>query len=188
MQVINRAVYLGRLMSPQEVQAATSQRMEIPDGIRSCWYLCGDITEELWYAINNSSNINKGFCLNALTRHDGGSYVIFTFQLRDMQCRFLLSVRDKKVINFLDNAQKTGIWLSLGRDDGNQAILQPFLLSPEHLRPISDFAKSCNVMAPEEALVDFRLAAFEVIKPVTVPSILQGFEIRQVSLSIITSD
>jgi hypothetical protein len=43
-------------------------------------------------------------------------------------------------------------------------------------------------MGPEEALVDFRLAAFEVIKPVTVPSILQGFEVQQVSLSIITPD
>lgn len=188
MQTTNRAIYLGRLMSPQDVKEATLDRTEVPGNVRTSWCLCGDATEEFWCALLDNPDKDKGFRLSAFTTPGDSAYVTFTIQIREMQCRFLLSLSDNKVSKFIGDAQKTGVWLSLGRNDGSQAILQPFLVNPVHLQPISALAKRCKILPPADAFIEFQLAAIEALKPITVPSVLPSFEVSQVSLNIIAPD
>jgi hypothetical protein len=185
MQVANNAIYLGRLMSPQEVKEATMTRNEIPCIVQNSWFLCGDVTDEFWCALLENPRKNHGFRVSAFTTPSDGAYVMLTVQLKNMQCRFLLSLSDAKVIKFIDDAGKTGIWLSLGRNDGHESILQAFPVNPEHLQPISALAHGCKNLAPADALVEFQLAALAAQDRKTIPSVVPGFAVRHVSLSLI---
>lgn len=190
MQIVNTAaVYRGRLMSPQEVKKSTIVKTEVPTSVRESWCLCGDVTEEFWSSLIDNSRNEKGFRLSAFTTPGDGWYVTFTVQVRDMQCRFLLSLSDSKAIQFIDETSKTGnIWLSLGRNNGHQAILQPFPMSAKDLQPISIIAHRCKILPAVNALIEFQLAAIEALEPMTVPSTLPAFNVRQVSLSILLPD
>lgn len=80
-------VFEGRLMSPREVQEATSDKA-VPTDYSRRWHLCGDVNArffELCLAGNS-----PGFGVGVFKSPGGAVFASFVLQLLNQQARFLL--------------------------------------------------------------------------------------------------
>jgi hypothetical protein len=177
-------LYAGRLMSPEEVLNATSERGNISLHIRNRWYLCGDVSEKFWTLMENGTEI-LGYRITVFTSPDNTVYAAFVVQLKQFQARFLLSLSDDKALKFIAEAAVAGLGLSLGRNEGGKAILLDFQISPAQIEPLFAIAKQSRRLSEAEAFIEFELATMSALDKKFVPSAVAEYEVQHVSLNVI---
>jgi hypothetical protein len=189
MDAIKVMVYNGRLMSPDEVRLATRDYGVMPREIRRSWVVCGDVSDELWLALRDTPWQKRGMRLSTFSTPTNTAYAVFVVQLGGRQARILLSLSDKSVVQLFAEGGATGIWLSMGRNDGDDTLLLEFFPSvPAQLQPVSFIARSCKTLSIEDARVEFQRAARAVMERETVPSLIQNCRVDEVSLTVILPD
>lgn len=171
-------VGFGRLMSPNEVVAATSHRIDVPDGVKLNWFLCGDIPEPLFTALKWDA-ANLTFRVRAFSSPTA-AFVMFTLQRNDVQVRFVMGLGDERVEACLSDVCKDGLMLSLSTAYGGQAILCRFEIEPEKLLPVLTISKACPAPSDEKMAAELGFVLIEALKPETVPSAIGGITVRQV--------
>ncbi|MEO7032110.1 MAG: hypothetical protein ABI351_01125 [Herbaspirillum sp.] len=192
MQTINQSlsevnINLGRLMSPHEVSVATSDNKNIPDCVKKAWTLCGDISEKFWSLITSEKD-DVGFRLSAFTAPEKSAFVIFTIQIREYQTRFILLLGNEKANEFMKTGGNTGIYLSLGKNGGDDALLRRFEIKASELQPILVISKRCAPWSLAGGLTKLQLACGAALDAKTVPSALPNFSVGHVVLNVVLPD
>jgi hypothetical protein len=189
MELNGVSVYNGRLMAPYEVQAVKRTSRPLPKEIMEHWFVCGDISEAFWRELCRGPFQERAMRLSTLASPHQTAYVVFTVQLGGWQSRILLSLNDKKVLQLIAEGAQTGIWLSLGRDDGEDALLMEFLLEdPEHLRPIVVMGRNCRLLSDEDARLDFQQATMALTEHDAIPSLYEDCPVKDISLTLVLPD
>lgn len=169
MQTAEQCSAIGRLMSPQEVYAATLSRTDIPQEIKQEWFLCGDISENAWNAMS-TGQVDIGFRVSAFTTPVNSAYACFTVQIDQSQVRFVLPLGSRKSQRFLQDVSQCGLHLSLGRNNGNVALVRKFDVEPMHLVPVLDLAKQCRELTGQSLIIDTALTVAELRNIESIPS------------------
>lgn len=180
---VNSGIYLARLMSPEEVKEATGIT-QIPSEIRNGWALCGDMPEGLWKVMQNQTE-RIGFRVSAFTTPNSRGYAIFTVQIRDYQIRFLLQMGWLKHTQFFETGARDGIYVSLGRDGGDHALVQKFHIQQHELEPLSAMSKLCLTADLNTELPELKLATQGAFATDTIPSAMPGQWVKHVTLNIV---
>jgi hypothetical protein len=177
----------GRLMSPQEVYAATLSRPNIPNELKHEWFLCGDIPENIWDALAQRQ-ADIGYRISAFTTPVNSAYACFTMQVGRAQVRFLLALGNEKSEWFLKEAVHCGIHLSVARNDSDNALIKKFGVAPMHVTPVLDIAKRCRRLSGRDLLIDFALTVVEVRNIKAIPSIFDDTVVESVHVIAIFPD
>lgn len=180
----NVMVYPARLMSPSEVKFALQDRDDVPRLMQKRWYLCGDVTEELWELLPDS-RIEQKFRVTAFTSPDNTMYAAFCVQLEHRQIRFLMSVSDENAMKFLSEIGVAGLSLSLGRNGGDETSLIEFKISPQAIEPLIHMVQRAKRLAGIEILEELKFAVPIAMQNNFVPSVIPEYEISQVCLNIV---
>jgi hypothetical protein len=179
-------VFQGRLMSPREMNEAISDtRLEAPisSNLRSSWYLCGDVSEE-FYQLAISGN-SPGYSLAVFSTPGGTVFATFVLQLRDWQARFLLPFSSEKCGRFLEQIERTGLYLSLGRNGGRQALLVQFQCLPELLGPLQAYSKVIKGLPCDIPDRDLQIAGQHILGHSSVPSAHPHFAVEHVCMTVV---
>lgn len=179
-------LYVGRLMSPQEVWGATIDRPDVPRRIKNHWYLCGDAPEDFWDMMKSRPE-QVGLRASGFTTPAHRAYAIFSIQVRNYQTRFLLPLGDEKVSAFLEGAQ-TGVWLSLGRNGGKDALLHQFTMKAAELSPLAVLSRRCRPLHWQTALSELKLMTSKMLEPGAIASALPSFTVDHVAVTLVLSD
>lgn len=175
---------IGRLMSPQEVYAATLSRSDIPSDIKHEWFLCGDISESVWDALWYERGA-VGFRLSAFTAPENTGYVCFTIQIGRSQARFLVPLGSERVEWFLRDASLCGLHLSVARNNGDSAIVRKFGVVPSDVTPVLEIAQRCRDLTSVDLITGFALAVAAIGRTATVPSVFDGVMVDDVQVIVI---
>ena len=127
---------IGRLMSPSEVREATQGRTDLPENMKTQWYLCGDVPEDVWNKLISCAD-EAAFRITSFTTPNRTAYVVFTMQIDDAQIRFLLPLGKSRETQFLSDANRSGVLVSLAKDNSRQALIREFALQPGTLAGIA---------------------------------------------------
>lgn len=181
------AVFQGRLMSANDVRSAMCGRDGVlPQAYQQSWYLCGDVSEEFFRRVAQHERIVHS--LNIFTTAGKTSFAVFVLQIRDHQARFLLPFASEKSLRFFEQAARTGVFLSLGQQGGNNALLLEFLCEPEKLAQLMRMS-SGQAMPPRDLdMVELRLAFHAMMQLSTIPSEFDGCPVSELCLNIVLDD
>ncbi|AQR67293.1 hypothetical protein BZG29_02165 [Janthinobacterium sp. LM6] len=175
---------IGRLMSPQEVYAATLSRSDIPSDIKHEWFLCGGIPEAMWDALRDGTG-GVGFRLSAFTAPEDTGYVCFTVQILHSQARFLLPLGSERVEWFLKEASLCGLHLSVARNNGDSAIVRKFGVAPSDVIAVLELAQRCRDLTGQDLITDFVFAVAAIGRTATIPSIFEGVAVSDVQVIVV---
>lgn len=179
-------VFQGKLMSPREMHesiAGSRLASTIPDSYRGRWYLCGDVSEEL-YQLAVAGN-SPGYTLGAFSTPGGTIFAVFALQLQNRQARFLLPLITEKSQRFAEQIERTGLYLSLGRDGGRDALLVEFQCLPELFGSLRSYSKGIKNLPKDPCSRDFQIAGQFVRDLAGIPSIHSDVEVDEVCLTIV---
>jgi len=171
-------VVFGRLMSPQEVFESTVDTNNMPEYMRHRWFLCGDVPKSFFEKFRLGKEA-RGFRVSVFIASTNTGYVVFTMQHETTQVRFLAQLGQGRIANFLEDASKDGLMVSLANDGGEQAQLFQFPLPQEQLLPVLCIMKRCVELDWTEALEELAMVTYEMQKTDGVPSALDGFSVEQ---------
>lgn len=96
---------MARVMSPQEVGAATRGRQEAV-ALSERWMVCGEITRAFYASWLVHGERSLTMRMSAFTSTEGGRYAVLTHQLREHQHRFVLPMWSTQVQAFLSAVAK----------------------------------------------------------------------------------
>lgn len=179
-------VFQGRLMSPREMHDSiqcSRLASSIPDTYRGHWYLCGDVSEE-FYQLAIAGN-SPGYTVGAISTPGGTLFAVFVLQLANRQARFLLPFASDKAVRFAEQIERTGLYLSLGRNGGRDALLVEFQCLPELLAPLRSYSRSLKNLPKDLSPRDLQIAGRHVLDVAGVPSIHHTLSVDEVCMTVI---
>ena len=183
---IAMTAFQGRLMSPREMHdSIANSRLAgtIPDTYRGRWYLCGDVSEE-FYQLALAGN-SPGYTLGTFSTPGGTIFAVFVLQLQNRQARFLLPLITEKSTRFAEQIERTGLYLSLGRDGGRDALLVEFQCVAELLAPLRSYSRSIKGLPRDLPTRDLQIAGQHVFDPAGIPSAHPHFEVDEVCMTVV---
>lgn len=180
----NVMVYPARLMSPSEVKFALQDRDDVPRLMQKRWYLCGDVTEELWKLLPDN-RIEQKFRVTAFTSPDNTMYAAFCVQLEHRQIRFLMSVSDENALRFMSEIGEVGLSLSLGRNGGEETSLIEFKVSPQAIEPLIHLMRQAKKLSGIEVIEELKFAVPIAMQNNFVESVIPECEVSEVCLNIV---
>jgi hypothetical protein len=184
---VTKNLYLGRLMSPNEVAGATLENRSIPSAVKLSWALCGDTSKECWELIQNKQE-QVAYRISGFTSTWQSAFAIFTVQVRDHQTRFLLPLGLEKTNQFIESGGHNGIVVSLGRNGADAAVLREFKIRPDELEPLLAMSNRCVAWGGARSFEELQLVCIEALKLNTIPSALPGFQVSHAHLNVIAPD
>lgn len=180
-------VYPGRLMSPNEVRSAVHARgSALPKAYQHGWYLCGDVTEELFHLIRGGERMTESLDYFRVT--GGQLFAVFTLQVREQQTRFLLPLACEKSLRFIEQVERTGVFMSLGKGGATDALLVEFKGGRVRLRELQLASKRCAGLPCDLDPVILRLASFSMMQIGAIPSTNPQFPVGEVCLTVILNN
>lgn len=176
----------ARLMSPQEVSANIhAAGTTSPARFNGHWFICGDCSTEFFEQVVNASANEVAVEYRMSRNSRGAEFLVITHQFESLQHRFLLPLWASRVPDFIEAIDRGVAGFSFGNNGSEEAAL----LGDE---PMKDFA--IQVLAGHQAptaeqataLVEAMPEAVQLFSaPNTVPSIVEGREVSEVSLSVL---
>ena len=181
------AVFQGRLMSPNEVRSTMYERGGVlPQSYQQSWYLCGDVSEEFYRRVAHHERIVHS--LNIFTTAGKTIFAVFVLQIREHQARFLLPYASEKSVRFFEQAARTGVFLSLGQQGGDNALLLEFLCEPEKLAQLMRMSSGKAIPPRDLDMVELKLASHAMMQLPTIPSEFDKFPLSELCLTIVLDD
>jgi hypothetical protein len=112
------------LMSPGDVQTAVAQEpLAFRKQVQGSWYLCGDISEEMYSVLAEQSRQELALRVFGVETPVGARYGIVCHQIRSYVHRFLLPLYEPRVGDFLLAMRGGRVGIQLGRDGSEQAAM-----------------------------------------------------------------
>lgn len=112
------------LWSPGEVQTALTQEpLALRKRFKGSWYLCGDVSKEMYSALAEQSRQELAFRVFGTESPVGARYGIVCHQIRAFVHRFLLPLYEPRVGDFLLAMRGGRLGIQLGRDGSEQAAM-----------------------------------------------------------------
>lgn len=180
-------VYQGRLMAPNDVRAAIHQRGDVlPHRYQRSWYLCGDVTDEFFSRVTSAEQIEHS--LNIFTVNGNTSYAVFGLQIREHQARFLLPFASEKSVRFIEQVERTGVFMSLGKAGRREAILLEFRAREGQLKKLRDVGMQCANLPCDLELVELRMATHAMTDVSCIHDGAGAGVVSQVCLTVILDD
>lgn len=173
-------------MSPREMHdsiVGSHVASTIPDTYRGRWYLCGDVSEA-FYQLAVAGN-PPGFSLGAFSTPGGTIFAVFALQLQNRQARFLLPLVTEKSQRFAEQIERTGLYFSLGRDGGRDALLVEFGCLRDLLAPLRSYSKALKNLPKDLCSRDLQIAGQHVFDLAGVPSAHPHFEVDEVCMTVV---
>jgi hypothetical protein len=180
-------VYQGRLMSPNEVRSAIYQRGGIlPHEYQQSWYLCGDVTDEFFRRVERHEKITHS--LNTFGVNGSTSFAVFSLQIREQQARFLLPFASEKSVRFVEQVERTGVFMSLGKAGTRDTLLLEFNDRQNQLKELRSVAKRCARLPCDLDLIEVRMASYSMTQVSAIPSVVQSESVSEVCLTVVLDD
>ena len=180
-------VYQGRLMSPNEVRTAMYQRGGVlPHAYKQSWYLCGDVSEEFFRRVESHEKIT--YSLNIFRVNGNTSFAVFALQIREQQARFLLPFASEKSVRFVEQVERTGVFMSLGRAGARDTLLLEFVDGENQLRDLRDVAKRCARLPCDVDINELKMASYSMTHASSIPSRAVADVVSKVCLNVILDD
>jgi hypothetical protein len=177
-------VYQGRLMSPNDVRSAIYQRSRfVPQEYQQSWYLCGDVTDEFFRRVVSHEKITHS--LNIFRVNGSTSFAVFCLQIREHQARFLLPLAAEKSVRFVEQVERTGVFLSLGRAGNREALLVEFIDERNQLRELRGVVSECARLPRDIDLVELRMASYAMTQMTAIPRGAGVEVVSEVCLSVV---
>jgi hypothetical protein len=174
----------SRLMRPHEVRSATANYFG-PGRSLDGWFLCGDASRALVDAVMAAGGA-AGVRLTGFCSPNGGNYVTVTHQVGAAQHRFLLPLYDPAVMEYLRAFEhEPVVQVMLGRQGENQAVVLHNGVEWSGIIPLLTMCQTDRDTTPTETIREVRLATAAASRLDTVPSLLGGVPITDVSVSTV---
>jgi hypothetical protein len=180
-------VYQGRLMSPNDVRSAIYQRGGIlPHEYQQSWYLCGDVTDEFFRRVASHEKIMHS--MNIFRVNGSTLFAVFSLQIREHQARFLLPLAAEKSARFVEQVERTGVFLSLGRAGNREALLVEFVDERNQLKELRGVVSECARLPRDIGLVELRMGAYSMMQVSAIPSVIQSESVSEICLTVVLDD
>jgi hypothetical protein len=189
MKVIENAITAckGRLMSPNEVRSAVQNLgRTLPKQYQHGWYLCGDVTTEFFYRLKGGAKTTEA--IDCFSVKGGQLFTVFSLQIGEQQARFLLPLASEKSLRFLEQVERTGVFLSLGKEGATDALLIEFKSGRTGLRELQLALKRCAHLPCDVDPVVLSLASFSMMQKKAVPSADPLCLVAEVCLTVVLDD
>lgn len=181
------SMYMARLMPPEAVAAATSARpLPHADAIRTRWMLCGEVSAPMFERLRAGTDAVQAR-VSAFRSSHRGTYLVFTHQVETYQHRFLLALYDPSVIRCFEGLTR-GHGFVLGNDEGKEAIILQGAATEQELRPIKGFFGKPDVRQLRDFISEIPLVVAALAAPDAIPSLCDGEQVQEVSLSLLMPD
>jgi hypothetical protein len=183
---IGQGLYLGTLMSPEEVAQATATRDNPAYSTLHRWTLCGDVSPTLFDLV---SVMQKRTAANervtAFSSPAGNNYLAVTHQIGAFQHRYFLPLFDAKVTECLDAITRDGsLGYSLGGEN-DQAIVWPSVLRLRDFVAVRSMCGNVPEGKEQETLEEYAKLLGEAQDPARIPSVVEGVTVKYASVSAI---
>jgi hypothetical protein len=172
----------ARLMAPEEVSSSLSGRRGEADRLSGHWFLCGDVSDR-FHELAKGRHDLISFRVSAFHSPDDLSYSVITHQLQEAQHRFVLPLYEAQMAKCLRQATTLPLAFSLGHDASDRAVIQmpPTLASA--LAPLLALHLPLTRQRALLAVEEFPKVLGAACELDQVPTLFQGCEVREVSVS-----
>jgi hypothetical protein len=179
-------VHQGQLMSPNEFRSAVYQRGGIlPAEYQQSWYLGGTVSDEFFRRVANDERIERSL---TIFRIAGASvFAVFALQIREHQARFLLPLASEKSALFVEQVERTGIFLSLTRAGTRETLLLEFVDEKGQLQELRNVAAECGRLPRDIDIVELRMACYSMTQMSAIASSAANL-VSDVCLSVVLDD
>lgn len=164
------------LLSPGDVQTAVAKEAaSFPKGVQGSWYLCGDVSKEMYSLLADQTRQELSQRVFAIETPVGAQYGVVCHQVLAHMHRFLLPLYEPRVGDFL-LAMKTGrLGFQLGHEGSEEGAM---LTSQTRFEPeLSRLTRLASPLDREQA----RQAIGEL--PMVIAEISRPSRFRMVGLS-----
>lgn len=178
------------LMSPLEVAKATlRQPLEVQQRLAGHWILSGDAASTMFHMLKVAPARQSSVRITGFTSPAGFAYFVLTHQVEHYQHRFLLALTDPAVQELLKSISSTGqIAFILGNADVGDALFLENPLMPTMFMPMLAMAQEVSLEAQRSALEELPCVQVVMGDPHQVPSMLDEYSVKHVSVSLLLPD
>ena len=174
----------ARLMAPDEVSISVTDRPGDAQRVRGRWFLCGDVTDR-FYDLAKGLGGPMTMRLSAFHSPDHLPYGVITHQVEALQHRFLLPLYEERVAQCLRQAAQEPLAFSLGHDASDEAFIQMPPAMPLAWMRLLEMHRPLTASIAPLAIKEFPKAVAEVCELDLVSTLLDGQEVREVSVSVL---
>jgi hypothetical protein len=176
----------ARLMDPLEVKKAIENRpSEVGSWTAGKWYLCGDVSSELFAMLKAEFCDAMAVRLTAFSTPAGGNYAVVSHQFFGWAHRFVLPLYEPKVQEMMLDMQKGELEFLFGNEGAQDAVLTRSPLSRAAFMPLLSMTNSLPKESLLEVFSELPLVISAMNQPRQVPSIRQGEKVKDVSVSFV---
>lgn len=189
MKVVDSSVpvYQGRLMSPNEVRSAIYQNGGIlPHDYQQSWYLCGNVTDEFFRRVAIDEKIVHR--LDIIRVNGSTSFAVFSLQIHELQARFLLPLASERSVRFVEQVERTGLFMSLGQVGTRNTLLLEFVDEKDQFKQLRGVASEFARLPRDIDLVELRMASYSMMQLSSIPSGAVVDMVSKVCLSVVLDD
>ena len=146
-------------------------------------FLCSDVSEEFFRRLKNREETRHSL---SYFRIDGNKvFLVFMLQIREHQARFLLPLASQKSIEFVEQVQKTGVLMSLGRAGTRDAILRAFIDGTDQLNGVRSVCKKFSQQPVDVDLGILKMACYSMMQVEPVPGAFVEIAVSELCLSVV---
>ncbi len=183
---IAHGVYMGVLMSPSEVAAATSGRPSELSGALSRWTLCGDVSPSLFELLQVTQMLTgANERVTAFSSRTGLHYATFTHQVGAFQHRYLVPLFDRRAVKCLKEVGGDGALGYSLSGESDRAIVWRSVLGPRDFLPVKALCATVPEGQEEQVLEEYATVLREAQDPERIPTLIIGTRVRFASVTAI---
>lgn len=181
-------MYVGALLSPEDVASATKSRPH-PKALAESlqrWTLCGDVWPDLFEVLQVSFSMNGLHeRISSLDAPSGRHYAIITHQAGSYQHRYLLPLFDAKVAKCIEEISRDGrLGYSLA-GEGQMAIVWASAMQAHDFAALRELCGEVPEGEEEDALDEYACALLAARAPEQVPSLIDGTDVQYAGVSAV---
>lgn len=183
---LHPALYVGRLMAPAQVKAATASYSEVlQNKVAGHWTLCGDVQTEMFVRLPVGDCYDMQERFTSFSTPAGGSYAVLSQQCQGFQHRFLLPLFEPQVGAFLASMAQSALVISLANNDGVEAVVWRSRIGAPELLARQAFTTPLSPAVREPVVVEFFRVVREMSELAKLPSAIPDEVVHHVSLTIL---
>lgn len=181
-----RFISAARLMSPEEVAAATQDRdAKVRDWHKGLWMLCGDVHRTMFDLLAGVTRPIFAARISAFTAPLQFKYGILTTQAGPHQHRFIFPLWDPLSTRLVKEMSRGNVGFMLGREHEDQALLVPCTIEPAFVAPLLNICRTPQAELVPSLLAELPIAVSTLGQLDSIPSLYEGQTVEEVSASLL---
>ena len=176
---------LGRLMSPVEVETATSHRDTTETDIyHNRWILCGDLKASTFERFSCFYGDYISLRISGFTSTSGNKWGVITHQVEGHQHRFILPLWEARTADFIRAMLSAGFGFSLGCEGESRALL--FIAQRlQDIVPLLILSETASKPEMADWVKEMPMLISTLGRLEAIPSIVLKHRVLDVSISLV---